>query len=114
MIDFTSKDFRFVSKEDEDPYWVPGTVVVCEDIYDIGYPDLEIESCWGFFRGLTMVSYESYTGELPRVDGDTSGFDEFDVYYKDVLIENMKMTYMELDQFMKSIDRNDKINKILR
>ena len=113
MIDFTSKDFRFVSKKDEDPYWVPGKVVVCEDIYDIGNPDLEIESCWGFFNGLTMVSYKGYNGELPREDGDTSSFSEFNIYYKDVLIENMKMTCMELEQFMKSIDRNNQINKIL-
>lgn len=33
MIDLTSDDFRFISKEDEDTYWMVGSVVKCESAY---------------------------------------------------------------------------------
>ena len=55
MIDFRSDDFRFISKEDEDPYWVSGTSVICEGDYTEWKPNKFIHDGWGFFRGLTMV-----------------------------------------------------------
>ena len=45
MIDLTSDDFRFISKEDEDPYWVVGSVVKCESVYVDYLPNKRI----GFF-----------------------------------------------------------------
>jgi hypothetical protein len=111
MIDFTSKDFRFISKEDEDPYWVPGTIVNCEVVYEDYLPNKEVKNFWGMFNGLTMVTYKGYDGELPREDSDTSGFDEFDIYYKDTLISDM--TCIELELLIKSYERDNKIDKIL-
>ena len=110
MVDFTSKDFRFISKEDEDPYWVPGTIVNCEAVYEDYLPNKEVKNFWGMFNGLTMVSYAGYKGELPREDGDTSGFDEFDIYYKDTLINDM--TCIELELLIKSYERDQKIDNI--
>lgn len=111
MIDFTSDDFRFISKEDEDPYWVPGTVVKCEAVYVDYLPNKEVKDFWGMFNGLTMVSYKGYNGDLPREDADTSGFDEFDIYYKDTLINDM--TCVELELLIKSEKREEKIDGIL-
>ena len=112
MIDFTSKDFKFVSKEDEDPYWVVGTIVNCEGDYSEWMPTKIIEDFgWGFFNGLTMVSYKGYDGELPREDGDTSSFSEFDIYYGDILVN--EMSYDELELLVKTNNRENKLNAIL-
>lgn len=116
MIDFTSEDFRFISKKyinfkiDENPYWVVGSVVNCEGDYT-EWRDQKIEDGWGFFNGLTMVSYIGYNGELPREDGDTSGFSEFDIYYGDILVN--EMSYSELVSLVKSNNRENKLNTIL-
>jgi hypothetical protein len=112
MIDFTSEDFRFISKEDEDPYWVVGTVVNCEGDYSEWIPTKIIEDFgWGFFNGLTMVSYKGYDGELPREDGDTSSFSEFNIYYGDVLVN--EISYDELELLVKTNNRERKLNAIL-
>jgi len=113
IVDFTSKDFRFIAKEDDDPYWVVGSVVECLGDYSDWDHNMKLEDGFGEFGGMTMVSYAGYKGELPRGDSDTSGFHEFDIYYKNILIENMEMTYIELKQFIKSIDRDNQIYKIL-
>ena len=65
----------------------------------------------GLFNGLTMVSYKGYDGELPREDGDTSDFSEFDIYYKEILINDM--SYDELDLLIKSEKREERIDGIL-
>ena len=52
-----------------------------------------------------------YDGELPREDGDTSDFSEFDIYYKDILINDM--SYDELDLLIKSEKREERIDGIL-
>lgn len=111
MIDLTSDDFRFISKEDEDTYWVVGSVVKCESVYVDYLPNKKIGDGWGLFNGLTMVSYKGYDGELPREDGDTSDFSEFDIYYKDILINDM--SYDELDLLIKSEKREERIDGIL-
>ena len=114
MIDFTSNNFRFISKEDEDPYW--STSVICEGDYTEWEPNEFIYDGYGFFRGLTMISYRGYNGELPREDGDrgyriASGFDEFNIYYGDILINDM--TYSELELLIKSEKREERIDGIL-
>ena len=111
MIDFTSEEFRFVSKEDEYPYWVVDTIVNCDSDYSEWKPTEKIEDGWGFFSGLTMVSYKGYNGVLPREDGDTSSFSEFYVYYGDVLVN--EMSYDELESLVKSNNRENKLNTIL-
>lgn len=112
MIDFTSNDFRFISKEDEDPYWVSSTSVICEGDYTEWEPNEFIYNGYGFFRGLTMISFRGYNGELPREDGDTSNFSEFDIYYKDILINDM--SYGELELLIKSEKREEIINSIIK
>jgi len=62
----------------------------------------------GFFNGLTMVSYRGYNGELPRFDGDTTSFNEFNIYYKGILVN--EMTYEGLYNM---INRDIQLDKIL-
>jgi hypothetical protein len=116
MIDFTNKDFKFIGKKPpidnpEDTYWVPDSVVICESDYTDWKPEIQIKNGWGFFRGLTMVSYRGYKGELPREDGDTSTFYEFDIYYKDILIN--EITIRDLELIIIAEDREEKINSIM-
>ena len=105
-IDFTSKDFKFVSKPDE--YFVSGTQVECEDDYSSWRDGDNLDIGFGMFSGLTMVPYKGYTGELPRMDGDTSSFGEFEIYWKDKRVDHM--TYGELKSFIKSETLDEKIN----
>jgi hypothetical protein len=105
-IDFTSKDFKFVSKPDE--YFVEGTQVDCEDDFSQWKEGDNLDKGYGLFRGLTTVPYKGYTGELPRMDGDTSSFAEFDIYWKDHKVDHM--TYGELKSFITSETLDEKIN----
>jgi hypothetical protein len=108
-IDF-KKDFKFIAKPDE--YYLELTEVVIEGDYTEWQPNAFIYDGWGFFRGLTMVSYRGYDGELPRMDGDTASFSEFYIYYKDeILSEETK--YVDLLNLIKSEERDSKINQII-
>jgi len=118
-IDFTSHDFRFISRDESgDEYWVPGTEVTCSSdcskwtenkIDDL--TKCKISDGWGFFKGLTNVSYRGYRGKLPRLDEDSSSFGEFDIYYKEDKIDHL--TIEELINLIKSESRNIKINSII-
>ena len=105
-VDFTSDNFVFMAKPDQ--YYIEGHPVKCDGDYTGWKPNKIIESGWGFFCGLTMVPYKGYTGELPRVDGDTASFGEFDIYYKGTLVN--KMTYEGLYNM---ITRDSQLDKIL-
>jgi hypothetical protein len=108
-IDF-KKDFKFIAKPDE--YYLELTEVVIEGDYTEWQPNAFIYDGWGFFRGLTMVSYRGYDGELPRMDGDTASFSEFYIYYKDeILSEETK--YVDLLNLIKSEERDSKIDEII-
>ena len=109
-IDFL-KDFKFIAKPDE--YYVGGTEVTIEADYTEWNQSLLVSSGWGFFRGLTMVSYRGYDGELPRMDGDTASFAEFDIYYKDELLSE-EITYGDLLNMIKSESRNEIIEEIIK
>jgi len=105
-INFSSEDFLFISKPEQ--YYIQGHPVQCDvDCSDWSSNKL-IESGWGLFTGLTMVSYDGYNGELPRMDGDTASFDEFKIYYKGILIN--EMTFGSLYNM---INRDNQLNKIL-
>jgi hypothetical protein len=101
-IDFKSKDFKFVSKLDE--YFVEGTSVECEDDFTEWKDDKIISTGWGLFRGLTNVTYQGYNGELPRIDGDTSSFEEFNIYWKDQRVDHL--TYGQLKSVVQSETRD--------
>ena len=110
-IDFFTKDFKFIAKPDE--YYLELTEVAIEGDYTDWRPNSFIYEGWGFFRGLTMVSYRGYDGELPRIDGDTASFSEFYIYYKDeILSEETK--YEDLINIIKSEKRDDMINQIIK
>jgi hypothetical protein len=57
-----------------------------------------------------MVSYKGYDGELPRMDGDTSAYDEFNITYKGILIN--EMTYGELQNLILADSRDMKIDSL--
>lgn len=105
-IDFSSEDFMFMPKPDE--YYIEGHPTQCESDCSEWSTNKPIESGWGFFNGLTMVSYKGYNGELPRMDGDTASFDEFNIYYRGTLVN--EMTYEGLYNM---ITRDSQLNKIL-
>jgi hypothetical protein len=74
------KKCKFISKPDE--WFVEGTECTIED--DVIYPEYKqgdkFNGVCGLFGGLTMETYQGYTGELPREDGETCPFDEFFIY----------------------------------
>ena len=105
-IDFSNEDFMFMPKPDE--YYIEGHPVKCDGDHTDWKSNKQIDDGWGFFIGLTMVSYKGYNGELPRMDGDTASFDEFNIYYKGTLVN--EMTYEGLYNM---ITRDSQLNKIL-
>ena len=107
-IDFTSSDFLFISKPDQ--YYIEGHPVQCDLDGTEWKEDKLIEDGWGFFNGLTMVSYRGYNGELPRMDGDTSSFNEFNITYKGTLIN--EMTFGELKKLVLAYSRDIKIDSL--
>ena len=54
-INFSSEDFVFMPKPDE--YYIEGHPTQCESDCSEWSGNKLIESGWGFFNGLTMVSY---------------------------------------------------------
>lgn len=84
--------FKFISRED--CWYVEGTKCDCE--FSFGQPksDSIVEDNCGLFDGYTNETYEGYKGELPRHDGETCDFSEFDIYYDDKIVNNI--TYKEL------------------
>ena len=101
-----AKEFIFISKADQ--YYLEGNQVECESDCTDWKEDRLIKDGWGFFNGLTMVSYRGYVGELPRMDGDSASFDEFYIYYGETLINDM--TYVNL---MSMINREIKLETLV-
>jgi len=107
-IDFTNSNFIFISKPNQ--YYIEGHPVQIDSDCTDWKEYYLIKSGWGFFSGLTMVSYKGYDGELPRMDGDTSAFEEFDITYKGILVS--EMTYGELEKLILADNRDEKINSL--
>jgi len=105
-IDFSSEDFIFISKPDQ--YYIEGHPVQCESDCSEWKNIKLIDDGWGFFNGLTMVSYKGYNGELPRMDGDSASFNEFNIYYKGIIVN--EMTYEGLYNM---INRGEQLDKLL-
>lgn len=103
LINF-KKDFKFVAKRNT---WFVGDVTLDSDCTDWN-DSMVIEKGWGFFQGWTYESYKGYNGDLPREDEESCSFDEFEIFYKDKLIEDFT-TYGEL----KAVIRDYKINEII-
>jgi len=100
-----AKEFIFLPKPDQ--YYLEGHPVECETDCTDWKEDKLINDGWGFFNGLTMVSYKGYEGELPRMDGDSASFDEFDIYYGEILINDMTwgslMTMINRDRKLETL-----------
>ena len=107
-IDFSNENFVFMSKPDE--YYIEGHPVQCDSDCTEWKEGKLIEDGWGFFNGLTMVSYRGYDGELPRMDGDTASFNEFDIYYKGIIVN--EMTFGELKNLVLAYSRDIKIDSL--
>ena len=77
---------KFISRPDE--WFIEGAVCECE--FDYGEPEETdiIEDNCGLFHGMTNETFTTYTGELPRYDGETCPFNEFDIYLGDEKINN--------------------------
>jgi len=71
---------KFIPKPDE--WFIEGIEVVCPD--KCNYFDYEngdkFNSGWGLFEGYTYETFEGFDGELPRLDSETSSFEEFFIY----------------------------------
>jgi len=102
------KKCKFISKPDE--WFVEGTQCVIED--NVIYPEYEqgdkFNNVCGLFNGLTMQSYQGYTGTLPREDGETCEFDEFFIYDE----FGNDITELTLEEYIVLL-REMKIDKIL-
>ena len=88
---------KFISRPDE--WFVEGEICKCE--FDYGEPNETdvVENNCGLFHGLTNETYKDYNGCLPREDGETCRFEEFDIYFGDEKINNW--TYKELIEKLK-------------
>ena len=95
------KKCKFISKPDE--WFVEGTECTIED--NVIYPEYKqgdkFNEVCGLFNGLTMETYQEYTGELPREDGETCPFSEFFIY-DDFGNEISELTLGEYDVLIKS------------
>ena len=107
-VDFMSEDFKFIYKPDA--YYLPGEVE-CEGDYTDWKPQKKVNSGWGMFRGLTMETYAGYIGQLPRPDGDTCSFSEFNILYRGVDVS--EWTYEELVSLVETENRDKKIEEVL-
>ncbi len=106
-INFLTEDFRFISTEEA--YFIG--VCKCETDYTEWVPNKKIEEGWGLFRGMTMVSRRGYDRDLPRLVGDTASFEDFDIYYLDIKIN--QLTYSELLSIIISDRRDNQIDSII-
>lgn len=102
-----SKDFVFIAKTDDDPYFI-GETKLSTDCTE-WTEKTRLKDGWGLFEGKTNIPYKGYTGELPRDDQDTASFEEFDIYYKGKLLDENQTCLQIL-----SIIRDNKIENILK
>lgn len=74
------KKCKFISKPNE--WFVSGSECFLDEtcIYPEYKVDYKINQLCGLFNGITMETYEGYTGNLPREDGETCSFSEFYIY----------------------------------
>jgi hypothetical protein len=107
-VDFTNGDFEFVSKPGE--WFEEGSKVQCEGDFTSWRDFMKVCDGWGLFRGMTMERYEGYTGELPRIDGETSQFSDFQIFYKGEDVS--QMNYGELRSLVTQDKRDEKIEDL--
>lgn len=74
------KKCKFISKKDA--WFIEYTECVLENNESYGKYKRgdKFNNNYGLFNGLTMETFESYSGELPREDGEVCPFSEFYIY----------------------------------
>lgn len=96
-------NFSFVAKKDT--WFIAGSNCECESAWD-SYNNDMIEDFDGIFNGYTNETYEDYDGELPRYDGEVCSFDEFDIYFKDILVNKLSLREIKI------LERKIKLEKL--
>jgi hypothetical protein len=93
---------RFRSRKNE--WYVENTWAELESVLSDGYEDTDIiEDGSGLFKGWTMETYIGNTKLLPRWDGETCLFNEFDIFYEDgnrVYTQVNKFTIKQLTELV--------------
>ncbi len=98
---------KFISKPNE--WFIEGSEAKCSDYcsYETYNDGDKFNSGWCLFRGVTNETFEGYTGELPRDDGEICSFDEFFIY-DEFGNEISELTFYEY----KKIIRKEKLKKL--
>ncbi len=105
------KKCKFISKPEE--WFVEGTecVIVIDD--RVIFPEYKagdkFNEVFGLFNGITMETYKGYSGELPRLDGETCQFDEFYIYDE----FGNEISELTLEEY-EAVVRDSKLNKLIR
>lgn len=74
------KSLKFKSRKDE--WYVEGTWAELESNCHEFSDDENIENGWGLFNGWTNETFDGFKGLLPRWDGETCVYKEFDIFYE--------------------------------
>lgn len=83
------KQFKFIARPNT--WFIDGTTVeLITDLTEWNPMD-KIEDGFGEFYGSTNETFQGYDGELPRMDGEICNYDEFFIYYNDLLVNEMTM-----------------------
>jgi hypothetical protein len=73
-----------------------------------------IEDGWGLFNGWTNeLPYEGFSGLLPRWDGETCPYDEFDIFYEFENKEYLQVNRLTIDE-LKLIIMKRKKDKLFK
>jgi hypothetical protein len=74
------KECIFISKPEE--WFIEGYQVELNAIYYEFKSGFKFNYGSGLFVGLTDEGFKEYTGDLPRLDGESCALDEFEIYDK--------------------------------
>lgn len=72
------KKCKFIAKPDT--WFVDGTEATCSGNFSLYKSGDKFGNGWSLFEGMTDESFSGYSGELPRLDGESCHFDEFLIY----------------------------------
>ncbi len=97
-IDEILKSLKFKSRKDE--WYVEGTWAELEsNCHDFSSDKgCRIEDGWGLFNGWTNETFKDFKGLLPRWDGETCPYDEFDIFYEFEYGEYIQVNKMTIDE----------------
>lgn len=100
------KKCKLIAKKDT--WFVEGSEVIFDYNYIEYQEDSKFGDGWSLFDGYTNETYDGYSGELPRPDGETCSFSEFLIYDE----YGNEISELKLNEYI-SLLREQKINIIL-